>query len=309
MRILFTGASSFSGFHFVSELATRGHQVICPLRGVIQSYTGVRRKRVDRLRGLAQLVEQTAFGEPAFLKLISETAPLDVLCHHAADVGNYKSPDFDPLRALENNTRNLTSVLFGLKQSGAKAVVLTGTLFEPDEGKGDQSLRAFSPYGLSKGLTWQTFRYYCETAALPLAKFVMPNPFGPWEERGFTPYLMNRWKAGNVAQVQTPDYVRDNCHVGLLARAYVDFADRAATQTSGWISLSPSGYVESQGEFIARVAREVKPRTSWRCDFELLKQIDFAEPMVRSNRDPVAPLFPQWREAQAWDELVKFYEH
>ena len=49
MRILFTGASSFTGVHFVQALAAGGHEVICPLRRSIEEYEGLRRQRVERL--------------------------------------------------------------------------------------------------------------------------------------------------------------------------------------------------------------------------------------------------------------------
>jgi UDP-glucose 4-epimerase len=307
MRILFTGASSFSGFHFVIALAKAGHEVACSLRGEVAGYNGLRAERIKRLQPLARLLGNVSFGDDNFLKLIKQSGPFDLLCHHAADVTNYKSPDFNPVRALQNNTQNLLQVLSTLKACGTKAVVLTGTLFEPDEGEGDESLRAFSPYGLSKGLTWQTFRYYCEMGGVPLAKFVMPNPFGPFEEPRFTSYLMTTWKAGTRAQVRTPDYVRDNCHVGLLAQAYAAFAQRATLLTEGRIALSASGEIENQAAFTARIAREVSKRTAWPCQFDLLKQEDFSEPMARSNREPVAPMFPQWNETKAWDDFVAFY--
>src|SRR5712691_10423146 len=198
MRILFTGASSFTGVHFVQALAAVGHKLVCPVRRPIEEYEGLRRRRVELLLGMASLssarLPVACFGSDDFLKLIREEPPLDLLCHHAADVTNYKNLDFDPLRALENNTHNLRNVLDTFKQAGGKAVVLTGTVFEMDEGKGEEPLRAFSPYGLSKGLTWQVFRYYCGAADLPIGKFVIPNPFGSWEEPRFTGYLMNAWK-------------------------------------------------------------------------------------------------------------------
>jgi len=49
-------------------------------------------------------------------------------------------------------------------------------------------LAAFSPYGLSKGLTAQAFRYWCGALDVPLGKFVLPNPFGPFEEPRFCHY-------------------------------------------------------------------------------------------------------------------------
>jgi nucleoside-diphosphate-sugar epimerase len=151
------------------------------------------------------------------------------------------------------------------------------------------------------------FRYYCHAARLPLGKLVLPNPFGPWEEPRFTAYLMKTWKEGKLAEVKTPDYVRDNCHVSLLAQAYVAFANRVAALQNGSVTTSPSGYVESQGAFAARVAREVSSRTKWPCQFELLKQEDFSEPLVRSNKEPAAPAFPHWNEIAAWDDFVGFY--
>ena len=77
----------------------------------------------------------------------------DLLCHHAADVTNYKSPDFDAVGAVQNNTRNLVTVLQALKSAGCGKSVLTGTVFEGGEGAGSQGLPDFSPYGLSKALT------------------------------------------------------------------------------------------------------------------------------------------------------------
>ena len=50
MKILFTGASSFTGYWFVKALAEAGHEVTviftkdCP-----ESYEGIRRARVKRL--------------------------------------------------------------------------------------------------------------------------------------------------------------------------------------------------------------------------------------------------------------------
>jgi len=304
MKILFTGASSFTGYWFVKSLAAVGHEVVCPLTGAVDRYTDGRRFRVDALAKVARLVAEAPFGSEAFVKLAG-AEPFDLLCHHAADVTNYKSADFDALAALANNSKNLRAVLAALP----RPVLLTGSVFEPDEGRGDagEPRRAFSPYGLSKGLTHQYFRYYCQAAGLPLGKFVIPNPFGPQEEPRFTAFLMKNWKAGKPVEVKTPDYLRDNIHVDLLAAAYVRFAGQTAALKTGQIALNPSGYVEKQGEFGQRVAREVQARLGWACELKLAQQEDFSEPLSRVNTDPVAPQSPTWNEAKAWDAFVEFY--
>ena len=307
MKILFTGASSFTGYWFVKTLAAAGHEVICPLRRARENYDGVPNLRLTALETLCRLVPATPYGSEAFFDLIRREDRWDWFCPHATKSGNYRSPDFDVVEALHNNTLNTRTVLATLKNAGLQCVLFTGSAFENDEGKGDEPLRAFSGYGLSKSLTWQMFRYYCGEAQLPLGKFVIPNPFGPFEEPRFTAYLMKNWRDGKTAGVKTPDYLRDNIHVDLLAAAYANFLDRVAAMKSGTVKFNPSNYVETQGEFAQRVAREVRQRTGWECKLELSKQEDFSEPLRRVNTEPVASRFPDWSEARAWDNFAEFY--
>ena len=198
-------------------------------------------------------------------------------------------------------------MLGALKADGLKGVVLTGSVFENDEGAGEEPLRAFSGYGLSKGLTWQMFRYHCGEANVPLGKFVIPNPFGPFEEPRFTAYLMRSWKDGKPAGVKTPDYVRDNVPVDLLAAVYAQFAGRVAASKADTLKINPSGYIEKQGDFAQRVAKEARKRLGWECKLELARQEDFSEPLRRVNTDPAMPLVPGWNENAAWDAFVEFY--
>ena len=306
MNILFTGASSFTGFWFVKTLAAAGHEMVCPVTSGLENYTDIRRQRVEQLRPFCRFIPHAPFGSDNFLNTIREHQ-FDLLCHHGAEVADYRSAGFDTLRALQNNTFNLRAVLAAAKARGLKAVVLTGTVFEPDEGRGDKPLRAFSPYALSKAMTFQCFRYYCHEAGEPLGKFVIPNPFGPFEKRRFTAYLMENWRAGRPAEVKTPDYRRDNIHVDLLAAAYAQFAGRVAGMKTSCVKNNPSGYVGKQGGFARRVAREVKARLGWACELKLAKQADFSEPLDRTNTEPAAKLVPEWDEQKAWDAFVDFY--
>jgi UDP-glucose 4-epimerase len=307
MKILFTGASSFTGYWFIKTLAAAGHKIICPLRGSVERYEGMRKTRTGKLQSLCRLIPEAPFGSDAFRKLIEEDGPWDLLCHHATETANYKSADFDVLEAVKSNSSNFRAVLERLKSGGMKAVVLTGTVFENDEGAGDEVLAAFSGYGLSKSLTWQLFRYYCGVAGIPLGKFVIPNPFGPLEEPRFTAHLMKQWRAGKIAEVKTPDYLRDNVHVDLLAAAYGQFASAVASGDKPCMKTNPSGYIESQGDFAHRVAREVRARTGWACELSLPKQQDFSEPMRRTNLNPAANQISNWNESAAWDAFAEFY--
>lgn len=306
MKILFTGASSFTGFWFVKTLAAAGHEIVCPVTKDLAGYTGTRGQRLGLLKPLCRFAPQSPFGSDRFLQL-ARAENFDLLCHHAADVTNYKSPDFDAASALQNNTHNLRSVLATLRQGGLKSIVLTGTYFEAGEGAGDQPLRNFSPYSLSKTLTFNSFLAECRTIGLPLGKFVIPNPFGPLEEPRFTAFLMKNWQAGQACEVKTPDYLRDNIHVDLLAIAYLKFVEQVAVTQEPLQKTNPSGYVEKQGAFAQRVAREVKSRLGWACELKLSQQEDFNEPLNRANTEPATKLAPHWNESKAWDAFAGFY--
>ncbi len=306
MKILFTGASSFTGSWFVRELARAGHEVVATYRRQPDAYEDpIRRQRVALAMACSRSVPSCSFGDSAFLNLCAEGG-WDVLCHHAADVTNYKSPDFDTVAALQNNTHHLAAVLEAFRNAGGRKIVLSGSVFERGEGAGSQGLPDFSPYGLSKALTSHVFQYHCARADLSLGKFVIPNPFGPYEEPRFTAYLLKNWLAGNTPNCSSPAYVRDNIHVSLLAMAYARFVGDLPA-TTGFVRLNPSGYVESQGAFTLRLAQAMRPRLNLPCLVELKTQTEFPEPRVRINTDPPDIQALGWNESDAWDDMARFY--
>jgi UDP-glucose 4-epimerase len=309
MKILFTGGSSFTGTWFIKELAAAGHAVTAIFRTPAEQYEDdLRRQRVALCSRLCRAVHRCAFGDASFIRLVEEGG-WDLLCHHAADVTNYKSPDFDAVRAVGNNTHALQAVLRSLTSSGCTKVVLTGSFFEGGEGAGSQGLPDFSAYGLSKALTAQVFRYYCGQAGVALGKFVIPNPFGPHEEPRFTTYLVKAWLAGGTPACSSPAYIRDNIHVSLLAKAYARFAESlASVRAPGFHKLNPSGYAESQGAFALRVAQEMRPRLNLPCPVDLKRQTDFPEPRVRINTDVLPPEELGWDESAAWDDYARYYQ-
>ncbi len=303
MRILFTGSSSFTGYWFIKELASQGHEVVAVFRRQSKEYDDdIRRKRVEALCAVCDPLFCVSFGDDRFLDLLT-TRRFDLLCCHGAEVTNYNKPDFDSIAATSNNTYRLPLIGDALASTNCK-IVLTGSVFENDEGAGSTDLRAFSPYGLSKGMTWQTFRYYSHLKSLTLGKFVIANPFGPYEERRFTHYLMRCWSNQEPATVNTPNYVRDNIHVSLLAKTYARFATALRDGTS---RINPSGYVESQGAFTHRAAAEIRSRLNWKCEFNLKTQTEYAEPRVRINTDYCDGASFSWVERAAWDEFADYY--
>lgn len=304
MKVLLTGASSFTGYWFAKALADAGHEVVAPIRGSIASYAEGRALRVNALAKVADIRERVSFGDAAFTELAA-AGGFDLLAHHAADVTNYRSPDFDVGAALANNTHNVRQVLEVMRDGGLKGVVITGSVFEPDAGVGNGGREAFSPYGLSKALTAQVFRYWCQKQGVTLGKFNIANPFGVFEEPRFCNFLIRSWAKGETPRVNTPLYIRDNIFVDLLARYYAGYLETVAAGAFKPV-FGPIGFAETQGSFSQRFAAEMRPRLGLGCGVELGEQTAFDEPLVRVNEDHVA--FPEgWSHAEAWDRLADYY--
>lgn len=305
VKILLTGASSFTGFAFATALAAAGHELVAPLRGAAGSYNnGVRAQRVARLAGVARIVWDCPFGGPAFLALADEG--FDLLCHHAAQVGDYRSPEFDVAAALAANTRALPQILRAMP--GLRGMILTGSVFAQNEGAGTAPREAFSPYGLSKGLTAELVAYHCRAAGVALGKFVIANPFGPFEEPRFCHHLVQSWRQGATPLVRTPFYVRDNIPIDLLAALYVGMCEQMGTAPADR-RLAPSLYAETQGAFATRFADEIARRWGGACPLELAAAQEFTEPAVRINTDPARQLLPHWDETASWDRLAAYYDN
>lgn len=308
MKVLLTGASSFTGYWFARTLAAEGHTVVGTFRAAdSSSYEGVRGDRVIGLTDRIECAFGQNFGTTAFLNLIAASKS-DILALHGAEMTNYRSWDFDPVEATRLNTLNLRSILETFIEAGGTRVIATGSVFEPFEGIGDADQKSFNPYGLSKHLSYEIVRMECEKLGLALGKFVIPNPFGPFEEPRFVAYLIREWTAGNTPTVGTPVYIRDNIPVSLLAKCYADFVGRGAPALGSRNErCCPSGYVEAQGAFARRIAQEINKRLGTSYEVEFANQTDFPEPLIKVNDELAMALHPEWDESGFWDAHVDFY--
>jgi UDP-glucose 4-epimerase len=316
MRILFTGASSFTGYWFAKSLAEAGHQVNATFRKASAGgYTETRGVRVSKILDLCEPLFSCSFGDDQFIERIQHHK-YDLVCHHAADVTNYKSPEFDIDAAVANNTFRAIEVTEAIRASGCGNIIITGSVFERDEGQGldDEPLISFSPYGESKAQTADVFQKLAAAAGITLGKFVVPNPYGPYEEIRFTSWVVSQWMAGKTAQVSMPDYERDNIPVSLLAKAYAEFAGRVTATTAEsdkdgaiFIKHNPNGDAGKQGAFTQEFAKQLEPRLGIPCRVELLEQQDFSQPMRRYNTDELDHAALGFSPERAWDELAAYY--
>jgi nucleoside-diphosphate-sugar epimerase len=302
IRVLLTGASSFTGSWFAGALAERGAEVVAPCRDALDAGDLDRRRRLARLAGRCRLVGGCPFGSEPFLEVIRSNGPFDLLCHHGAKAGDHRDAGLDPLMAAARQSHGIERVLDALAAGDrCRAVLLTGTVFEADEGGGDPPLRAIGAYGLAKTLTWQIFRHHAEARGLALSKFVIANPIGPLEKPGLCRSLARAWLAGGTPELRRPHLVRDQLMVEPLAEAYADVALRLAAAPEG-LKVTPSQFAERLDRFAHRLAAALGPRLGVPCRFVCAEPPEPSdEPRVRCGVDPLAKLVPAFDVEAAWD--------
>ena len=295
MKILITGPTSFSGSYFIEALCDAGHEVVTTFTRPLQTYTGIRQVRAQKAMHGTTFYEGVEFGDERFLALL-ERESFDVFCHHGAWTRDYNSMEFDFQSAYANNTLSMGKVCQLLAAKGCRKVIVSGSIFEEGE--------LFSPYGLSKRLTTQTIEFYGKYCGMHVSKFVIPNPFGALDNPKLIDYICREWFAGKSPYIRTPDYIRDNIPVDLLALGFAYWVDESP-DVPGHSSFYPSGYTSTMADFVGKVATEMQARLDLKCGYELGVQTDFSQPMVLLNRTPLQDLFVGWNEKRFWDDLAQ----
>ena len=310
MRVLMTGASSFTGGWMARRLAEAGAVITAARRGCHADDEPRVRERSAAIAKRVRQVDLAPFGSDRFLDLLDKDGPFDVLCLHGATIGDHRNPDFDVIGALRTDTFRIAQVLERFAARGGGTVIVTGTVFEADEGRGEAPQGAIGGYGLAKTLTWQVIRHAALDRGLRLGKFVIPHPFGPMEKSGLTSMLAEAWLNGQVPTLSAPHLVRDHLHVDLLARAYAKLVREAhgASDSSTVRHAGPSGHVETVASFVARFARSIGPLlgvpTRWSA---AATSSGCTQPRIRCNAEPAAGLYPEFDEARAFEELAVWY--
>lgn len=297
-KVLLTGGSSFTGLWIAQALADAGFEVTAAITKPLDGYTGLRADRVARLANVARVVPEAPVGSARLLEAAGEGA--DLFAHHGADIPGYRDADYDLWAGFQRNMVGVGEAMAAFAKAGGKGFIATGTYFEDGEGGGKA---AASPYGASKGLTNAEQARLAAEAGLNFGKFVVPSPFGRFEEGRIVWSLFQAWSEGRPAEILNPAYVRDHLPAPLLGEAYLSAA-RAVLAWPEPARFRPSGYVAGVGAFAGRVANNVRERTGWACELLLREQTAFPEPRERANDQPMVLT----DETAFWDDYVAYYD-
>lgn len=241
-NILFTGVTSFSGFHFVNELSKlKKINIYCTLQYKKNEYKDLKLQRLNLIKHKVNLIEKTSLGSKNFIKLIKKIK-FDYFCHHSAYTKNYNNDKkFDLKFAIQSSLKNIDQIFEFLPKD--IKIILTETIFQNDYAK---SKKAFNKYGLYKSIVSSCYDYYCSKNKIQLKKIVIPNPWGILEERRFLYYLINKWLKNETPFIKNPNYIRDNIYIDDLSKNYKKYLFSNVMKTYYPSKIACSNYVFAQ---------------------------------------------------------------
>lgn len=190
MRVLVTGAAGFIGSHLVDRLLAEGDEVFGiddMSSGQMSNLVDARRSGTGKFKFHRLDITSTALGEH-----VARTKP-EVVFHLAAQVDVRKSVK-DPIHDAMVNIVGTLNLLQESSKAGVKKIVFTssgGCIYgEPDESQIPvretelyrPDAAPESPYGVSKKVVLDYFRYFRSVKGLDYTALALANVFGPRQE-------------------------------------------------------------------------------------------------------------------------------
>ena len=275
--ILFTGASSFTGFHFVKKLSeNKNYSIVCTFTKKKFYYEKLKLKRLLILskKKNIKFFYNVAFGDKKFFKII-EKNNFNFICLHGSYTYQYNDDQkFKITDALGSNLNNID--FFYNKISKSTKLILSNSIFQKNEKKNYDSI---GKYGLSKFITHEVINYLSKKNKIDTGFFFIPNPWGVLEERRFLYYLIKNWKEGNTPVIKSPFYIRDNIYVDDLTNQYI----KLFSKNLNYNLFYPSGFKSNNLNFALKIKKEYEKFFKQKVKLSHIRQTKFDEPLKRVN--------------------------
>lgn len=279
MIIIFTGATSFTGYHFIKELNTckiKPYLLFSNNYDYYKSLQGNKKVRFNYLFKNNKCFFNLKYGSSKFIELLNSFKKIDIFCHHFAYTKNYNKDNFNLYKSINVNTHNCDEVISTLSKKKIIKYIYTGSYFEPNIQK-DSSTK-FSNYGISKMISGRILEVSLKNYNLIFYKFLISNPFGKLEDEfRLTSLIIQYWKLNKIFNIRYPRYKRDFIPVSILRKIYVDFILNSKKQF-----MDPSYFLLTNIQFIKIFSQLLNKYSHFKCSFSKA-QLDHTEPMTIKN--------------------------
>ena len=277
MRLLFLGASSFTGYHFVNKISdNKQNKIYCTLTKNLNKYKSTRLERIKLLNKKKNIffIKKVKFGDKKFIKLLSRKK-FDIICLHHASTKNYNNDlKFNLNKSIKENTPNLRKVFS--KIHNQTTIIVTNTIYQKIN---EKKYKAVNKYGISKSITYDKIKSICKEFDFKLKSIFITNPWGILEEKKLNYYLINNWLKNKKTFISHPNYIRDNIYIDKLAKYYLKILNSNSTK----INYFPSGYCSTNKVFIEAFKIKFEKFFNKKVKIEYANNAKYSQPMSRIN--------------------------
>jgi nucleoside-diphosphate-sugar epimerase len=295
MKLLFLGVSSFTGYHFVKKISEKKKNIIyCTLTKKINQYKSIRLKRIRELKRKKNIIfiKETKFGDKSFIKLLSKNK-FDTICFHHASTKDYNDDSkFKLNKSLEQNISNINKVFNKINKQ--TKIIVSNTIFQKIISK---KYKAVNKYGISKSITYDKIKNYCNKYNLKYKCIYITNPWGILEEKKLNYYLIYNWLQNKEVYVSHPNYIRDNIYIDKLTNYYL----KMIKSKSKKIEYFPSGYCSSNKVFIEALKYQFERFFKKKVKIKYSSQIKYNQPIKRINGKKIS------RKILIKEDLKKYF--
>jgi len=277
MKLLFLGASSFTGYHFVNKISEKKKVIIyCTLTKNINQYKSIRLKRIKELNKKKNIIfiKKTKFGDKSFINLLSKNK-FDTICFHHASTKDYNDDSkFKLSKSLEQNMSNINKVFNKINKQ--TKIIVSNTIFQKIISR---KYKAVNKYGISKSITYDKIVIYCNKYNLKYKSIFITNPWGILEEKKLNYYLIYNWLQGKKTFISHPAYIRDNIYIDKLSKHYL----KVINSSSKKIDYFPSGYCSSNKVFIEAFKVKFEKFFNIKAKVKYATKTKYIQPICRIN--------------------------
>ena len=277
MNLLFLGASSFTGYHFVKKISeTKKYKIYCTLTKNLNQYKSIRLERIKLLAKKKNVffIKKTKFGDKKFINLLSKKE-FDVICFHHALTKNYNDDlKFNLNKSLKQNTQNIRKVFTKINKQ--TTIIVSNTIFQKIVSK---KYKASSKYGISKSITYDKIKNCCKKYNLKLKSIFITNPWGILEEKKLNYLLIHNWLQNKKTFISHPNYIRDNIYIDKLSNYYL----KVINSNSRKVDYFPSGYCSSNKVFIEAFKIKFEKFFNKKVKIEYATKAKYNQPISRIN--------------------------
>lgn len=221
MKIIFCGSSSFSGYHFLTELNKKKIECHAIFTKKKKFYRFENQKKILNFKfNYINPHVNIKFGSKNFIDII-KTKKINTLCFHHFVVGNLNTK-YNLNQNLNKLLKNIDEVIYNLSFNKTPLLIYTSSIYQKISLlKGYKLDESRINYGFAKTIVSNVISYLCKKHKVKFIDFELQNPIGCFEKRSSLPsYTASCFFKKKEIKINNPNRLFEFQFIEKIAKDY-----------------------------------------------------------------------------------------